>query len=49
LAFILDTPGEAVYLITSASLEMAKALGEAFELHPDFFANLQKAYDLSRA
>ena len=28
---------------------MAKALGEAFEVHPDFFANLQKAYDMSRA
>jgi HTH-type transcriptional regulator/antitoxin HigA len=53
LAFILDTSEQAVNAITSGkraiSPEMAKALGEAFEVHPDFFANLQKAYDMARA
>jgi HTH-type transcriptional regulator/antitoxin HigA len=53
LAYILNTPEQAVNLITSGkrgiSPDMAKALGEAFEVHPDFFANLQKAYDMSRA
>jgi HTH-type transcriptional regulator/antitoxin HigA len=53
LAYILDIPEQAVNLIASGkrgiSPEMAKALGEAFDVHPDFFANLQKAYDMSRA
>jgi HTH-type transcriptional regulator/antitoxin HigA len=53
LAYILDTPEQAVNMIIAGkrgvSPEMAKALGEAFEVHPDFFANLQKAYDMSRA
>jgi HTH-type transcriptional regulator/antitoxin HigA len=31
------------------SPEMAKALGYAFDVPAEFFANLQKAYDLSRA
>ena len=53
LAYILDTPEQAVNMIISGkrgiSADMAKALGEAFEVHPGFFANLQKMYDLSRA
>ena len=53
LAFILGAPEQAVNLIVSGkrgiSPEMAKALGDAFDVHPDFFANLQKAYDMSRA
>jgi HTH-type transcriptional regulator/antitoxin HigA len=53
LAYILGTPEQAVNLIISGkrgiSPEMAKALGEAFEVHADFFANLQKAYDMARA
>jgi HTH-type transcriptional regulator/antitoxin HigA len=28
---------------------MAKALGKAFDVHPDLFANLQRAFDMSRA
>ena len=28
---------------------MAKALAVAFDVHPEFFANLQKAYDLATA
>lgn len=53
LAYILGTPEQAVNLIVSGkrgiSPEMAKALGLAFDVHPDFFANLQRAYDMSRA
>lgn len=29
--------------------EMAKQLGDAFDVRPDFFVNLQKQYDLARA
>lgn len=53
LAFILGTPEQAVNMIISGkrgvSPEMAKALGDAFDVHSDFFANLQKAYDMARA
>jgi HTH-type transcriptional regulator / antitoxin HigA len=53
LAYILDTPEQAVNLILAGkrgiSPEMAKALGEAFDVNPEFFANLQKIYDMSRA
>ena len=53
LAFILGTPEQAVNMIVSGkrgiSPEMAKALGDAFGVHPDLFANLQKAYDMARA
>jgi len=53
LAYILGTPEQAVNLILSGkrgiSPEMAKTLGEAFDVSPDFFANLQKAYDMARA
>lgn len=53
LSYILGCPEQAVNMIVSGkraiSPEMAKALGAAFEVHPDFFANLQRAYDQSRA
>lgn len=53
LAFILGIPEQAVNVILSGkrgiSADMAKALGDAFDVPAEFFANLQKAYDLSRA
>jgi HTH-type transcriptional regulator/antitoxin HigA len=53
LAYILGCPEQAVNLILSGkrgiSPEMAKALGEAFDINPDTFANLQKAYDMAHA
>lgn len=53
LAYILDTPEQAVNMIISGkrgiSPDMAKALGDAFEVSPEFFANLQRMYDMSRA
>jgi HTH-type transcriptional regulator / antitoxin HigA len=53
LAYILGCPEQAVNLIVSGrrgiSAEMAKALGDAFNVPADFFANLQKAYELSQA
>jgi HTH-type transcriptional regulator/antitoxin HigA len=53
LAYILDCPEQAVNMIISGkrgiSSEMAKALGEAFDVPPEFFANLQNAYDLAKA
>jgi HTH-type transcriptional regulator/antitoxin HigA len=53
LAYILGTPEQAVNMIISGkrgiSPEMAKALGEAFDVNPDLFANLQRAYDMARA
>jgi HTH-type transcriptional regulator/antitoxin HigA len=53
LAYILGCPEQAVNLIVTGkrgiSPEMAKALGEAFDVGAEFFANLQNAYDLSRA
>ena len=53
LAYILDTPEQAVNMLMSGkrgiSPEMAKALGEAFEVNPDLFINLQRAYDMARA
>lgn len=53
LAFILGVDESAVNVILSGkrgiSPEMAKALGEAFDVPAEFFANLQKAYDLARA
>lgn len=51
LAFILGCPEQAVGMIVSGrrgiSAEMAKSLGDAFEVSAEFFANLQKAYELS--
>lgn len=53
LAFILGVPEQSVNQIIlgkrGISPEMAKSLGDAFEVPPEFFANLQKAYDLARA
>lgn len=53
LAYILGTPEQAVNMILSGkrgiSPEMAKALGEAFSVNPELFANLQRSYDMSRA
>jgi HTH-type transcriptional regulator / antitoxin HigA len=53
LAFVLGCPEQAVNLILSGkrgiSPEMAKALGNAFDIDPDTFANLQKAYDMAHA
>lgn len=31
------------------SLEMAKALGDAFDGNPEFFANLQESYEMATA
>jgi HTH-type transcriptional regulator/antitoxin HigA len=51
LAFILDIEETALNKIikgkTGISLEMSKALAEAFNVDPDFFANLQKAYNMA--
>ena len=53
LAFILGCPAKGLNLIFSEkrgiSPEMSKALGQALGLAPDYFADLQKAYDLGRA
>lgn len=53
LAYILGIPEQGVNMIISGkrgiSPEMAKALGEAFDVSPVFFSNLQNAYEMSRA
>jgi HTH-type transcriptional regulator/antitoxin HigA len=53
LSFILGAPEQAVNMILSGkrgiSAEMAKALGEAFDVPAEFFANLQQAYDMAQA
>jgi HTH-type transcriptional regulator / antitoxin HigA len=53
LAFILGIPEQAVNVILAGkrgiSPDMARALGDAFDVPAEFFANLQKTYDLSRA
>ena len=53
LAYILGTQEQSVNMILSGkrgiSPEMAKALGDAFDVSPDLFANLQRAYDMARA
>lgn len=53
LAYVLGTPEQAVNMILSGkrgiSPEMAKALAKVFDVHPDLFANLQRAYDMSKA
>lgn len=53
LAYILGCPEQAVNLIVAGrrgiSAEMAKAMGDAFDVPGEFFANLQKMYDLSQA
>ncbi|MFT3965716.1 MAG: HigA family addiction module antitoxin [Sphingobium sp.] len=53
LAYILGVPEQAVNMITSGkrgiSPDMAKALGTAFDVSADYFANLQKAYEMVHA
>src|SRR5215467_12343743 len=53
LAFILGIPEQSLNTILSGkrgiSPDMARALGEAFDVPAEFFMNLQQAYDLSRA
>lgn len=53
LAYVLGIPEQAVNMIVSGkrgiSAEMAKALGDAFGVSAELFANLQKIYDLSKA
>ena len=53
LAFILGCSEQALNRILSGkqgiSPDMANALGEAFDVPAEFFANLQQAYDLSQA
>jgi HTH-type transcriptional regulator/antitoxin HigA len=53
LAFILGIQETALNKIingkTGVSIDMSRALGTAFDVDHDFFANLQKSYDLARA
>jgi HTH-type transcriptional regulator/antitoxin HigA len=53
LAFILGVPEQAVNMIVSGkrgiSPDMARALGDAFDVSPDLFANLQKDHDMAQA
>lgn len=53
LAFILGVPEQSVSPIMTGKRnvtpEMAKSLGAAFDVSADYFANLQKAYEMSIA
>lgn len=53
LAYILGVPEQSVNTILAGkrgiSPEMAKALGDAFDVSPELFINLQSAYDMARA
>jgi HTH-type transcriptional regulator/antitoxin HigA len=53
LAYTLDVPVQAVNLITSGkrgiTAEMSKKMAAAFDVPPEFFLNLQKAWELSLA
>ena len=53
LAYILGMPEQAVNMIVGGkrgiSPDMANALSDAFDVSPEFFANLQKAYEMSKA
>lgn len=53
LAYVLGVPEQAVNMIISGkrgiTADMAKALAGAFDVPPEFFTNLQKAYELSQA
>lgn len=53
LAYILGTTEQAVNVILAGkrgiSPEMAKALGDAFDVSPEYFANLQKLYEMANA
>ena len=52
-AFILGIEEAALNKIikgkTGVSVEMSKALAEAFDIDADFFSNLQKSYDLANS
>lgn len=53
LAYILGVPEQAVNMIAAGkrgiSPDMARALGEAFDIDAEFFANLQKAHEMANA
>lgn len=53
LAYILGVPEQAVNMILSGkrgvSPEMARTLGVAFDVSPELFINLQRAFDMSKA
>lgn len=53
LAFILGVTEQTVNLILSGkrgiSADMARALGDAFDVNPELFANLQRDYDMAQA
>jgi HTH-type transcriptional regulator/antitoxin HigA len=53
LAYILGVAEQAVNVIVSGkrgiSPEMAKALGVAFDVSAEYFANLQKMYEMAKA
>lgn len=53
LAYVLDTDETAVNRLIKGKVgispDMAKALAVAFDVDEDFFANLQKAYDIAHA
>ena len=53
LAYILGVAEQAVNVIISGkrgiSPEMAKSLGEAFNVSAEYFANLQKIYEMANA
>jgi HTH-type transcriptional regulator/antitoxin HigA len=53
LAYILGVPEQAINMIVSGkrgiSPEMAKALGDAFDVSSDYFANLQQSYEMANA
>ena len=53
LAYILGRKEQSINPIISGkrgiTADMAKALGEAFDVSPELFINLQKEYDLARA
>jgi HTH-type transcriptional regulator/antitoxin HigA len=53
LAYVLGVPEQSVNMLVSGkrgiTADMARALGDAFDVSPEFFLNLQTAYELSRA
>jgi HTH-type transcriptional regulator / antitoxin HigA len=53
LAYILGVQEQAINPIISGkrgvSPDMAKALGDAFDVSPEYFANLQQAYEMANA
>lgn len=53
LAYILGVLPQALSTLLSGKAgitpDMAASLGAAFDMPPDFFANLQKMYDLHKA